>query len=148
MNIRPYSPADLWRLHAIDQAAFEPSLAWTLSELRSFIAWPHSCTLVAEHENEPIGFVTASLVKSNTGHISTLDVLPAWQRQGVGSQLLAAIEEWLWKRGAKRVLLETSVGTEGAREFYERYGYAVVDRLANYYGRRRDAWLMARNRTA
>src|ERR1700680_1897089 len=117
MHIRPYSPADLPALHAIDQAAFGPALAWSLSELRSFLAWPRSCTLVLEHEGAAIGFVSAALIKARTGHLSTLDVLPAWQRRGVGSRLLAAVEEWLWNRAAQRIFLETSAGPDGARGF-------------------------------
>src|SRR5579863_7847355 len=144
MRIRPYSPSDLPQLHAIDQAAFEPALAWSVGELRSFVAWPRSCTLVAECDGEVVGFTCGAMIGPRNGHVATLDVLPGRQRQGIGTVLLGEIESWLWGRGAQSILLETSVDPGGARAFYERYGYAVIERLAHYYGRRRDAWLMER----
>jgi ribosomal-protein-alanine N-acetyltransferase len=146
MRIRPYSPTDLLRLHAIDRAAFEPALAWSLAELRSFLTWPRSCTLVAEDDSEIVGFVCGTMIGPRSGHVATLDVMPDRQRRGLGGQLLGELEAWLWDRGAQRIRLETSVDPGGARAFYERFGYVVLERLSDYYGRRRDAWLMERRR--
>src|SRR5580693_9770922 len=50
--IRPYRTSDLRRLHAIDQAAFEPSLAWSMAELRAYVCGRGVHTLVAEERGE------------------------------------------------------------------------------------------------
>jgi ribosomal protein S18 acetylase RimI-like enzyme len=171
IEIRPYRPSDLGRLHAIDQAAFEPALAWSLAELRGFISWRRAHTLVAERTAEPsrsarsapsgggaggaaapppppvtVGFATCLVERAGIGRVTTLDILPEEQRQGLGSRLLAALESWLWGQGARLILLETVVGPRGARAFYERHGYAVLERLPRYYGDGRDAFLMGKKR--
>jgi ribosomal-protein-alanine N-acetyltransferase len=160
--IRPYRPSDLARLHSIDQAAFEPALAWTMAELRGYVSWRRAHTLVAERPAVPeggagaaepqaahaaiVGFVTGFVERAGIGRVTTLDVLPEEQRRGLGSRLLAAFESWLWTEGARLILLETVAGPRGARAFYERHGYAALERLARYYGDGRDAWLMGKNR--
>jgi ribosomal-protein-alanine N-acetyltransferase len=146
MEIRPYRPSDVARLYAIDRAAFPPALAWSLAELRHFLGQPRGRTLVAEDGGEIVAFVTGSLAEPLVGHIATLDVLPAWQGRRVGSQLLAELERWLWSQGAERIALETPASQEGAHGFYARQGYATVGRLPHYYGRRRDAYLMVKER--
>jgi ribosomal protein S18 acetylase RimI-like enzyme len=165
IDIRPYRPSDLGRLYAVDQAAFEPALAWSLAELRAFVSWRRAHTLVAERTAEPsrsarsaggaaapppppviVGFATGLVERAGIGRVTTLDILPEEQRHGLGSRLLAALESWLWGQGARLILLETVVGPRGARAFYERHGYAVLERLPRYYGDGRDAFLMGKKR--
>src|SRR5262249_5103866 len=145
IELRPYRPSDLARLHAVDQAAFAPDLAWSMAELRGYVHARRAHTLVAEKAGEIVGFATGVLER-DIGHISTLDILPAEHRQGLGSGLLGALEEWLWAQGARWIVLETVVGPHGARDFYKRHGYVVLERLPRYYGRGQDAWLMGKKR--
>ncbi len=60
---------------------------------------------------------------------------PAFGRHGIGSQLMAAMEEDLRKGGPGHIYIDTS-STEGyakARAFYEKNGYHVASRLADFY---------------
>ena len=153
--IRPFKPSELRRLHAIDQAAFEPPLAWSFEELRGYVSWRRAHTLVAEREPDPplreaeiVGFASGLLARAGIGHVTTLDVLPDAQRQGIGSRLLTALESWLWMRGARLILLETVAGARSARAFYEKHGYAVLERLPGHYGKGQDGFLMGKERAA
>ena len=61
-------------------------------------------------------------------------VLPAWQRRGVGSRLLAHLTDL----GGKRLLVGTWAAAKWAICFYERHGFALVsqeekDRLLRRY---------------
>ncbi len=60
---------------------------------------------------------------------------PAWQRKGVGSQLLSAVENQLVTDDGRLIVVETSSRAEysSTRAFYERRGYAPAARLPGYY---------------
>jgi GNAT superfamily N-acetyltransferase len=62
-------------------------------------------------------------------------VEPTWQGKGVGTQLLAAVEQALTADGGRLLVVETSSRAEYAptRTFYERRGYTAAARLPGYY---------------
>ena len=146
MLIREYRPPDFERLYQIDQAAFAPPLAYSRADLRYYIQARRGRTLVAETaEAGPdsiAGFVVARCAQRGWGTVVTLDVDPAFQRQGLGGRLLAAIEDWLAGEAVRVVWLETAADDSGARHFYEKHGYQVGARLAGYYHGRIDAFSM------
>jgi [ribosomal protein S18]-alanine N-acetyltransferase len=142
--IRELRQADFERLHAIDQAAFAPELAYSRSELRHYLAASRGGTLVAELGGNVAGFVVALHDGKEAGTVITLDVAPECQRRGVGGALLVAAEAWLERRGARRIGLETPADESGARQFYEKHGYLVVARRRGYYHGRLDAFRMVK----
>ena len=101
-----------------------------------------SRTLVAEAEGEIVGFVIAGLEPKNLGHLITIDVAPHRQRQQIGSRLLEEIEGWLWQHGAEAIYLETPIDDAGARGFYDKHGYFVLEQIAGYYNGTLDALVM------
>lgn len=152
-RIRAYQKPDFETLWRIDQACFEPKLAYSRFELAVYMRRPGSFTLVAETvaaKNEPgngaqaaqiLGFVVAEY-RRKTGHIITIDVLQEARRAGIGSALLHAAEEQLRKAGATAVELETPVNNETAIRFYKRLGYYVERTVQGYYSHRLDALVM------
>ncbi len=144
MIIREYRPADFERLFAIDHAAFVPALAYPRAELRYYVLARRAKTLVAEDAGEVVGFVIGRCAQRHWGTVVTLDVAPAWQRRGVGGQLMAAIESWLAAQGVRVVSLETPADENGARRFYEKHGYQLGTLMRGYYHGRMDAFAMAK----
>ena len=142
LNIRPYTPADFDRLYEIDHAAFSEDIAYSHLELHYYLHSRKCRTLVAEDAGEVIGFVTGCREPRRLGHIITIDVAPHRQRQRIGSRLLAEIEAWLWEQGVKAIYLETPVDDAGARGFYDRHGYFILERIEGYYNGSLDAFLM------
>lgn len=55
-------------------------------------------------------------------NITTLAIVPAFQNQRLGSQLLAYAEQLASSQGCHEVILETA----RAKRFYERHGYTLV----------------------
>src|SRR5262245_14253861 len=142
VKIRDYAAADFKRLYEIDHAAFTEDIAYSRIELQFYVKSRKCRTLVAEAENEVIGFVVGCIEPRSLGHIITIDVMPHHQRQRIGSQLLARIEKWLWKEGAEAIYLETPVDDAGARGFYDKHGYFMFERMEGYYNGTLDAFLM------
>ena len=59
----------------------------------------------------------------------------AFSRRGVGGKLLAFMEEFVIKKGARRIYVDTSSTPpyEPARAFYEKHGYRVACELKDFY---------------
>jgi ribosomal protein S18 acetylase RimI-like enzyme len=164
-RIRQFRKADLDTLWEIDQACFDPQLAYSRPELAFYIRRPGSFTLVAEAADDPtddaigdngrsaaltsapakiLGFIVAENRRGN-GHIITIDVIAEARRLGVGSSLLRAAEEKLVQAGTGAVVLETPVNNLTAIRFYKREGYFVEKTVAGYYSGLLDALVMTKD---
>jgi GNAT superfamily N-acetyltransferase len=77
---------------------------------------------VAVHKRRIVGF---SMADRETGSLFALFVLPAYERRGIGAQLLSRAIEWLWDVGAEHVWLHTAPNTKAAA-FYRRRGWIVT----------------------
>jgi ribosomal-protein-alanine N-acetyltransferase len=142
--IREARDEDLERLHEIDRAAFVPALAYSRAELRFYLLARRSRTLVAEIGGLAVGFVVGRQIGGPRGTVITLDVAPGHQRQGIGGELLTAIEAWLLTQGVREVWLETPADESGARQFYEKHGYRLDRRRRGYYNGALDAWSLVK----
>lgn len=168
-RIRQFGKPDLDTLWEIDQACFDPQLAYSRPELAFYIRRPGSFTLVAEAADDAIddltddptrddgrsaastsppakilGFIVAENRRGN-GHIITIDVIAEARRLGVGSSLLRAAEEKLVQAGTGAVALETPVNNLTAIRFYKREGYFVEKTVAGYYSGLLDALVMTKD---
>jgi len=152
-RLRPFEKADFDTLWRIDQACFDPQLAYSRPELAFYMRRPGSFTFVAEgvdgglagdHETGLIlGFIVAE-TRRKIGHIITIDVVAAARRSGVGSLLLDAAENRLIRSGVATVALETPVNNEAAIRFYKKKGYFVEKTAAGYYSGQLDALVMTK----
>ena len=93
--------------------------------------------LVADADGQGIGYVCVgpTPLTRSTWHLYWICVHPSAQGRGVGRCLQTAAEAFVIARGGERLLLETSSTPvyAAARAFYERAGYAVVGRVADFY---------------
>jgi len=90
---------------------------------------------VAEVNGEAVGFVAALLkVESGMGEVCMLAVDPAFQNEGLGTQLTDVATDWIRESGLPLVLVSTG-GDDGhapARRTYEKAGYTPVP-CVNYF---------------
>ena len=154
-RIRQFEKADFDTLWRIDQACFDPQLAYSQPEMAFYMRRPGSFTLVAEAEGTEVpgngsavvrgsnilGFIVAE-TRRKTGHIITIDVVAGARREGVGSALLRAAEDRLLHAGALAVELETPMNNDAAIRFYKQKGYFVEKTVAGYYANHLDALVM------
>jgi len=142
-RIRPFEKADFDTLWRIDQACFDPQLAYSRPEMAFYIRRPGSFTLVAEADAEILGFIVAE-TRGKSGHIITIDVVAEARRAGVGSALLRDAEDQLLRTGARTVALETPVNNAAAIRFYKQKGYFVEKTVTGYYSGQLDALVMTK----
>ncbi|HVT99754.1 MAG TPA: N-acetyltransferase [Acidobacteriaceae bacterium] len=145
-SLRAVSPDDLPRLYALDQACFEPGIAWSKAELLYFLKYPGNIGVLVEDESGRLaGFAIAGKQRRQGalfGRLITIDVDASWRRRGVGQLLLQETERQLRTAGATAILLEVSVENLTARSFYERHGFVRTGRIPGYYLGRIDALVM------
>ena len=92
-------------------------------------------TLVAESDGAIVGFVDAEIVRSPDPmhreclycHIWEIAVSAARRGQGIGSRLMAAVEDWGRAQGAEYASLEYNAANTRAENFYRhRMAYRVA----------------------
>jgi len=66
-------------------------------------------------------------------HLLRIAVDPAFQRRGLGRDLLSAVLERASADGAVRTLLEVGASNRPARKLYEALGFSEIGRRAGYY---------------
>ncbi len=167
-GIREFHKADFETLWRIDQACFDPQLAYSQREMAYYMRHPGAFTLVAESSPEGqaigegsskreradlgsgastrgiLGFIIAE-ARRQSGHIITIDVVSEARRSGTGSALLQAAEDKLGESGALMVTLEVAVNNEPAIRFYKQKGYFVEKTVRGYYSNQLDALVMTKS---
>ncbi|HTZ99246.1 MAG TPA: N-acetyltransferase [Candidatus Aquilonibacter sp.] len=145
-TLRNYSPADFETLYEIDQACYEPAIAYSRSELRAYLRFPGADCVVAETTGRKpsiAGFcITAR--EDDWSYIITIDVLAAHRRGGVGSLLLTEAERRLAERGVSEIALDTAVNNAAAIAFWQKHGYRIRGTRKGYYPGRIDAYAMSK----
>lgn len=143
VRLRRVRKADLDALYALDQACFEPEIAYTRGQLRDLLSREHAVGLVAEVAGDLAGFAIGHRT-GGRGHVVTLDVAHGRRRLGVGRALLEELVDRLERAGARTIRLEVDLRNAGAIRFYERLGFRETRRLPGYYGHRLDGLEMVR----
>ncbi len=99
-NIRKPEPQDLNYILDIDLKCFEDN--WSYNEWRETLYDPRYGVLLGTYKSLPVGFIVW-FSGTKEGLITRLAVKPAYQRKGVGSQLLSAVEVILVQQSIKEV---------------------------------------------
>jgi ribosomal protein S18 acetylase RimI-like enzyme len=160
ITLRSFKPEDFDTLHEIDQACYDPEVAYSQRELRAYLRFSGSDCLIAEAETkaevpdtESAGTPAAekqiagfciSARRDESGYIVTIDVLPEFRRHHVGSMLLAEIERRLAANGVLEVALETATDNDSAVAFWTKHGYRNRGIKKDYYPGGRDAFAMTK----
>jgi ribosomal-protein-alanine N-acetyltransferase len=142
INIRQADPDDLPRILEIEHLCFPPGMAYPPDLFCYYLTEPRHLTLVALSGPHLAGFIVAGENGGSAAWIVTLDVHPGARRQGIGTQLVRAVEARYARAGVHRLSLQVGVGNAGAVSLYEKAGFRKTDDLADYYGPGQDAFIM------
>jgi len=124
---------------------------WGEENYRKFLAeYPEyfGCKVVVLGESSEwvmVGFFLARSLFENL-EILKVGVEPAYQRQGMGTQLMEAAYAEGIKRGCRRCFLEVRKSNQCAIDFYLRHRFRFAGTRLNYYSNPvEDAWIMERD---
>ena len=143
ITLRTFKPEDFDTLYEIDQACYEPAVAYSKRELRAYLRFTGSDCLVAEAETQIAGFCISAR-RDESGYIVTIDVLPQFRRHHLGTKLLNEIERRLVANGVREITLETATDNDSAVAFWTKHGYRNRGVKKNYYPGGRDAFAMSK----
>ncbi len=143
IRIRDFRPDDLEAAYELDQRCFEPGIAYSRSEIRSFVSRSGALALAAEAGGALEAFAIAERHGAR-GHVVTIDVAPTSRRRGLGRRLFEELTRRLEAAGARHIRLEVDVRNAGAIRFYEGLGFERTRTLRSYYGRGLDGYEMVR----
>ena len=142
MHYRLYEPEDFDALYAIEEVCFQPPLRFGRRYIRQLIEQLDAATWIAENGGQMCGFGVVEWTREKAdlvAYIQTLEVLPEWRGRGVGGELLRRMEGSAWVAGGSISWLHVDAENAGAIRVYERFGYRLVGKEEDYYGRGRAA---------
>ncbi len=130
-SIQTASWRDYTQLNQLDRLCFRPEDIWPFWDVIGILTLPGFVRLKAVVNGNMVGFIGGERdATKRQGWVTTLSVLPAYRRLGIGLALLAACESQL---GMPVIRLSVREANTAAIHLYESAGYALVDRRRNYY---------------
>ncbi|WP_136689023.1 GNAT family N-acetyltransferase [Halorhabdus amylolytica] len=82
--------------------------------------------------DDPVGYVLV-LTAGDVAYVPELAVASAWQRQGVGTELIEGACERATADGATEIRLTVRAADGGARAFYRERGFELLEELPDHY---------------
>jgi ribosomal-protein-alanine N-acetyltransferase len=129
VTIQPSGWRDFIGVLALERACFGRD-AWGLVDLVLALLGP-GVRLKAVADGRLVGFVMGEPKPAEQfAWIATIGVLPEFQRRGIASRLLAAVEARLTVPTVKLTVRQSN---RGAIELYRKFGYKPVGRWERYY---------------
>ncbi|MEQ8860323.1 MAG: GNAT family N-acetyltransferase [Pseudomonadales bacterium] len=139
-RIRAATAADLAAIRRIEAEAFEPSRRSSNRSLRRALVSAFQQILVLDSAGSLAGYLILWPYR-HTWRIYNLATDPEQRNQGIAGRLLGAAVDQARAAGARRVVLECRVDPALVR-YYERRGFALAERLPDYYAEGEDALRM------
>ncbi len=122
--------SDLSQMRVIEKACF-PLDAWPLLELIAALILPNLVRIKAEVGDKMVGFVGGDAHRGeNIGWITTIGVLPQYQRMGIATALLDQCEK---EMNMPYVRLTVRKSNFAAQYLYLSRGYRQINIWERYY---------------
>ncbi len=141
IKIRNFEISDIRRMMKIEEESNLDGNAGLYLEL--YDNWPEGF-LVAEREEEVIGFVVMVLTPEGEGRVFALAVDSRYRGKGVGRTLLKAGFSVLRKRKVGYVKLEARVSNQIAQRLYKSMGFVEIGFVPFYYKNGEGAIVMSK----
>jgi glutathione synthase/RimK-type ligase-like ATP-grasp enzyme/ribosomal protein S18 acetylase RimI-like enzyme len=136
VNIRKSEQNDLNFLEELEKGSFPEFQQSTRRAIRYSITSPLQKVIIAETQNgkgkKPVGSATFYLY-AKTLRIFSIAVLPEYQGQGIGRQLLDHAMNLARSRKISRISLEARKSDQKLVQFYQNAGFRITEELPDYY---------------
>jgi ribosomal-protein-alanine N-acetyltransferase len=114
----------------IERECFE--YHWTEEDFLCCLRQRNCIGMVAEHENQVLGFMIYELFKSKL-HVLNFAVAPWGRHSSVGTQMIDKLVTKLSQQRRKQILLEVRETNLGAQLFFQRQAFRAVCVLRDHY---------------
>ncbi|MDI9387938.1 MAG: ribosomal protein S18-alanine N-acetyltransferase [Synergistota bacterium] len=139
-DIRFCTIKDLDRIMRVEERSFDSP--WPRDLIRRDLSGDTAAIYLGAFGGDIMLGYAALFPCERSAELASIAVLPEYQRRGVASQLLLGISEVAAALGYGRLCLHVKVTSEGARSFYEKYGFTTIMLKPGYYEGGADALLM------
>ena len=126
---RRMTAADLDAVIAIEDAIYP--YPWTRGNFSDALVAGYHCWMV-ECGGGAVGY-TVVMVAAGEAHLLNLSVADAWQRRGLGRELLNFVYKLARDCGAVKILLEVRPSNRAAIALYSAAGFAEIAVRRGYY---------------
>ncbi|MBG0784599.1 MAG: GNAT family N-acetyltransferase [Anaerolineaceae bacterium] len=135
---------DYTQLQQLERACFNDDDSWPFWDLIGVLTLPGTVRLKAVVDGVMVGFIGGEREAGRRlGWVTTLGVMPAYRRYGIGQALLRKCEKEL---AMPAIRLSVRASNMPAIQLYENAGYEVVDRWQKYYTGGEDALVLEKRR--
>ena len=141
MEIVTMTEAHVAQVAALEKLCF--SDPWSENSVASELKNPLSLWLVALEGETVAGYIGSQSVEGEADMMNVA-VHPDFRRQGVGAQLVVALEAALRQRQVYSLSLEVRASNDPARALYEKLGFRQVGCRPNYYRHPKEDGLILR----
>jgi ribosomal protein S18 acetylase RimI-like enzyme len=131
VEIRSYLDSDEAAVAALWREVFPGSPTWNHPEtdIQRKLAVQRELFLVAVLDSEIVGTAMGGY-DGHRGWVYYVAVSPRHRRQGIGTALMAGVEERLARIGCPKINLQVRASNDQVVSFYERLGYKVEERVS------------------
>jgi [ribosomal protein S18]-alanine N-acetyltransferase len=135
---------DIPTLVVLDKEYF-PYSPWSPAQFKEEFAGIPSTRFfeLAISDNQIVGYAGVIAPGPDAvADILTITVIDGFRRQGIAKRLIADIEGYCQSKGSSAIMLEVATDNTGAIALYENLGYSQISKRSNYYGSKKDAFVM------
>jgi ribosomal-protein-alanine N-acetyltransferase len=135
---------DIPTLVVLDREYF-PYSPWSPAQFKEEFAGIPSTRFfeLAISDNQIVGYAGVIAPGPDTiADILTITVIDGFRRQGIAKRLIADIEDYCQSKGSSAIMLEVATDNTDAIALYEKLGYSQISKRSNYYGSKKDAFVM------
>jgi ribosomal-protein-alanine N-acetyltransferase len=145
-DIRPLTISQLDECWRLDQRCFVDGEAYSRDTFEYLLTAPESVAYrIVTPSGMMVGFVIGLIEPDHTGHVTTVGVAPDHRRRHLAQGLMLRVEEGFRRRDVRLVRLEVRLLNTPAQELYLSLGYAITQRLPQYYSNGGDGLLMVKS---
>ena len=88
--------------------------------------------VIAYESHEPLGCGALKQYQSSAMEVKRMYVSPESRGKGIGTQLLAALEDWAAELSYEKCILETGKRQHEAVKLYKKNGYQLISNYGQY----------------
>jgi len=133
ISLRPAQKSDLDALERLENLVFDGDRL-SRKSLAYYISNPRSTMLVATLHNRLAAYALLACRKgSKIARLYSIATDPDFYGQGIGNQLMHAIEDAARARGAATLELEVRKDNTAAIKMYQKHGYMHFDDYEDFY---------------